>query len=667
MGGSTEQDLEGLKLRDLKRRSSSERRGSVANSTFLLKQRFRNTCISNEKHNLELAAIGNCNVYHLCDTQGTIVYGCMPKMDSDPMFNHLIHSTDCGPGVIDPSQTLFKIEIENYDYSNSHYFPQTAILVTNLYDKDGNSVRITDFCPLYEHYERVYNPATLIRMIKPTGRPKIKISLRISAKFGVNQPAKISLGPSHLLYTTDDESYRLTTSIAPVYIDLEKYFVVNKNLNMHLSTAEPVHDNINNMCRFYFEKTVAYWQQFTRSLFLPLEWQQEVIRAAITLKLCQNDKTGAVVAAMTTSIPESDDNKGRNWDYRYCWVRDSYHTIQSLNRLGQTSIMEKYLDYIINILHDRSGTGLQPLYSVSGEKVIEERVIGSLSGYRHFGPVRLGNAAYTQIQNDTYGSIILSVKQLFFDYRLKDKADHSLYKELENVGEMAFSAYNQADAGIWELRDSNHVHTHSSLMCWAACVSLAQISEIMKLPSRQQCWEARAEKIEKFIKDNAWSEKFQTYIAIVFDGSDEEQRKEKEDLTEENLPLDSSILLLGTLGLCDGKDERFIKTVKKVGDVLMKNNFLFRYNLADDFGKPKNSFIVCTFWYIEALVLIEKKEEARHMFENLLNFRNRFGILSEHIDIEKKELWGNFPQAYSMVGIINSALILSKSWDSIGL
>ena len=657
-----------------KRSFSTERRASVRADTFLLHNRLRTTSATSSVHNLELAPLGNCSTNHLADKQGSIVYSCFPEMDSDPIFNYLLDYRSSNPcSGLFPSQTIWRISIENFSHSESHYFPETAILVTFLYDKLGNYIRITDFSPFFEHHGRTYNPPKLIRMIKPEGQPRIKIELRLNSFFGSTKPAAASLGPNHISYNLESETFRLTTDVPPAFIVKEIFFVADRPFHLHFGLFEPLNDNLKNKCRFYFEKTVSYWKHFVSGLFLPLEWQEEVTRAAITLKLCQNEGTGAILAAMTTSIPESNDQRGRNWDYRFCWVRDSFHTVQSLNRLGQTSIMQKYLNFILNILAEFNQSGredIQPLFGICLQTKIEEKEVEELNGYRGLKPVRIGNAAYTQIQNDTYGSIVLSVKQVFFDKRLQFEADRQLFCALERVGDLAYQKHTQPDAGIWELRDSVHVHTHSALMCWSACQSLAQISEILKLQTNEDKWRTRADEIEEFIRDNAWNEKHNTYLAIIFNKKDAKQRAELASLeksAKEDLPLDASLLLLGSLGFCASDDPRYLGTVDMVGKVLMRNGFMFRYNLADDFGKPQNSFIVCTFWYIEALAYIGKKEEARSLFENLLDYRNHFGILSEDLDVDAAELWGNIPQAYSMVGIINSALLLSKPWSTVGL
>jgi len=382
-----------------------------------------------------------------------------------------------------------------------------------------------------------------------------------------------------------------------------------------------------------------------RNLGIPYEWQENIIRAAITLKLNAYEDTGAIVAAVSTSIPESG-GSGRNWDYRYCWLRDAYFVVNALNRMNATRPMERYLDYIINIATSTNGRDLQPVYAISGKAGIEEREIGSLPGYRGMGPVRIGNQAYSQVQNDVYGAAILAAAHVFFDARLALRSDESLFRQLEQLGERAAALFDQPDAGLWELRGAQRVHTFSSVMCWAGCDRLAKIAARIGLADRARAWRARADAMHSAICDRAWNGKRRTFAA-TFGGED----------------LDASLLLLHELNFLRADDPRFASTVQAVEGELRRGEFVFRYSVPDDFGVPENAFVVCSFWYIDALSALGRKDEARALFQSILARCNRHGLLSEHIDPRSGELWGNFPQTYSMVGMINSAMRLSIPWD----
>jgi len=370
-----------------------------------------------------------------------------------------------------------------------------------------------------------------------------------------------------------------------------------------------------------------------------------VIRAAITLKLCQYEGTGAIAAAMTTSIPEAPDTV-RTWDYRYCWPRDAALSVRALNRLSATRTMEEYVRYIFNLAVKQEGE-MAPVYGIHFQDELPEREEATLAGYRGMGPVRVGNEAWKQQQNDIYGSVVLAATQMFCDQRLVRIAGEVEYRRLERCGDAAWRLHDKPDAGLWELRGRTSIHTYSAVMCWVACDRLANIATWLKLDDRVKFWRKRADSIKRKIlrravhKDGYFVESF---------GSDQ---------------LDASLLLLEGLRFVSADDPRFVKTVDAVGKTLMRDGFLMRYAHPDDFGAPETSFLVCNFWYVEALIAIGRADEARKLFEKLLAIRNPLGLLSEDYNPKTGELWGNFPQTYSMVGLINAARGLSTKWSDV--
>jgi GH15 family glucan-1,4-alpha-glucosidase len=406
-----------------------------------------------------------------------------------------------------------------------------------------------------------------------------------------------------------------------------------------------VHEAANEVGRRFLAETTEYWSEWVRFLGIPFEWQEAVIRAAITLKLNAYDDTGAIVAAMTTSIPEAAGSE-RNWDYRYCWVRDGYFVVNALNRLGATRTMERYLGYIVNVAANAGDGVLQPVYGIDGRAALDEREIASLPGYRGMGPVRIGNLAYRQVQHDVYGSVILAATHIFFDRRLTRRGDEALFHRLEVLGEHARRCYDQPDAGLWELRGSARVHTFSSVMCWAACDRLGRIADRLGMVERAAYWFGHAAQMHETISRKAWNKKRGSFVS-TFDGT----------------AMDASLLLLAEVGFLDAADPRFAATVSAVEMDLRHGDYIFRYVEKDDFGEPENAFLVCTFWYVNALAALDRRDEARALFEKLLACRNRHGLLAEHIDPRSGEQWGNFVQTYSMVGLINAAIRLSVRWD----
>jgi GH15 family glucan-1,4-alpha-glucosidase len=386
-------------------------------------------------------------------------------------------------------------------------------------------------------------------------------------------------------------------------------------------------------------------------LSVPLEWQDAVIRAAITLKLCLFEDTGAIVAAMTTSIPEAA-NSGRNWDYRFCWLRDAFFTVRALNSISEVGTLEDYLRWLHDVVHGAVGIDgvcrhIQPLYGVGLESALPESTLDHLNGYRGMGPVRVGNQAHEHIQHDVYGNIVLGAAQSFFDHRLFRRGSLVDFQLLEAVGERAYAMYDQPDAGMWELRTRARVHTSSALMGWAACDRIAKIAQRLQINSRAEFWRTRADAMRERILREAWSPTRQSY-AESLGGHD----------------LDASVLLMAEVGMVDARDPRFVDTVTALEKALCDGPYMRRYEAPDDFGKPETAFNLCAFWRIDALARLGRKQEAREIFEALLASRNHLGLLSEDTDPLTGELWGNFPQTYSMAGIINGAVRLSAPWDS---
>ncbi|MBZ0325208.1 MAG: DUF5911 domain-containing protein [Alphaproteobacteria bacterium] len=592
-------------------------------------------------NDLDLAVIGNCAFGALIDSRARIVWACLPRFDGDPVFCSLLNGTGNGEKF-----GFYDIELTDFDRSEQTYVRNTAILLTTLYDRRGSAVEITDFAPRFTQFDRVHRPDTIIRHIRPLrGNPQIRIRLRPAFGYGAGRP-DVTRGSNHIRYLLSHMAVRLTTNAPISYILDETSFILEEDITLFLGPDESLTKPIRETGRDFYERTHDYWREWTRYLAIPFEWQEAVIRAAITLKLCTFEETGAVVAALTTSIPEAP-NSGRNWDYRYCWLRDAYFVVQALNRLGATRSMEEYLRYITNIVAASEDGHLQPVYGIGNEAALVERQVDGLAGYRAMGPVRVGNQAYEHVQNDVYGSVVMAATQWFFDERLVRPGNERLFERLERVGEQALKLYDQPDAGIWEFRSFGRVHTHSSVMCWAACDRLAKIARRIGLAERGDYWRGHAEEMHKTICARAWNADLNSFVAS-FDGAE----------------IDASLLLLHELGFLSAGDPRFIGTVEAVEKKLRRGNYLMRYVDDDDFGAPENAFNICTFWYIEALDAIGRKKEARALFENMLARRNRHGLLSEDLDPSTDELWGNFPQTYSMVGLISSAMRLSRTWEA---
>jgi GH15 family glucan-1,4-alpha-glucosidase len=586
---------------------------------------------------LDLGIIGNSSVNALITATGEICWACLPRVDADAVFCSLLRErrdeNDFG---------FLAVDLTGFSRVEQAYLPHTPVLVTRLFDANGGAVEITDFAPRFRQFGRLFAPSQLVRMVRPlAGSPKLRLRVRPAADYG-RAPRERTWGSNHVRFLGPDFVVRLTTDCSITAILEETPLVLREPFALLLGPDETLQGSAGGVARRFLEQTIDYWQDWVRDLSIPFEWQEEIIRAAITLKLAAYDDTGAIVAAPTTSIPEAA-GSGRNWDYRYCWLRDAYFVVNALNRLNATRTMERYLGYIINIAA-ADGT-LQPVYRVNGQPEIDEREAPTLPGYRGMGPVRVGNQAWRQVQNDVYGSTVMAATHAFFDRRLSAIGNASLFRQLESLGERAVKVHAMPDAGPWELRRKERVHTFSSIMCWAACDRLAKIAARLELPSRSRYWQEHAERIRAEILTRAWNPKRRCFAA-AFGGE----------------TLDASLLLLPELGFLAAEDPRFAGTVEAVERELRRGDFVYRYTEADDFGAPANAFVVCSFWYIDAITRLGRRDEARALFEAMLTRRNRLGLLSEHIDPTTGELWGNFPQTYSMVGMIKSATRLSVPW-----
>ena len=607
---------------------------------------------------LDLGIIGNCTYGALVDSSARVVWCCLPRFDADPVFCSLIDDD------ANARAGFFAVDLLGAVRTEQRYAANTAILETTIEDREGNRIVVTDFAPRFQTRGRTFRPTTLVRRVRPDrGSPRVRIRVRPRFNYGARAP-DVTHGSNHVRYAHTSQALRLNTNAPIAYVLDETPFLLEEPVSLLLGPDETLAGGVEETAREFEEKTATYWRRWTRRLALPFEWQEAVTRAAITLKLCAFEETGAIIAAMTTSIPEAA-GTGRNWDYRYCWLRDSFFVVRALNSLAEVETMEDYLRYLNNVVSgnqaeadplfrgereqggERGQDGhLQPVYGIGLERRLVERTVETLAGYRGMGPVRAGNQAFEHVQHDVYGNAVLAASQAFFDTRLFSRPGRVEFERLERVGERAFAMHDQPDAGMWELRTMARVHSSSSLMCWAACDRLAKIAAHLGEPDRAARWRQRAETVRRTILERAWNPDLGAF-AESFGGD----------------ALDASLLLMVEVGFIDPHDARFQSTVARIEQELRRGDHLFRYATPDDFGLPRTAFNVCTFWYIDALARIGRREEARAIFETMLESRNPLGLLSEDIDPSSGELWGNYPQTYSLVGIINAATRLSESWE----
>ncbi|MTI42044.1 glycoside hydrolase family 15 protein, partial [Roseibium hamelinense] len=484
-----------------------------------------------QQQSLDLAMIGNCSIAGLIDKMGAIQWCCLPRFDGDPVFHALLGTNgEEGDGA-------FAIELNGAVRSEQEYVQNTAIVKTRVFDGQGNAIEITDFAPRFTTKGRMFRPNGIVRRVRPlSGHPRIRVRCRPRFAWGQRVP-DMTFGSNHVRWVGNGMALRMTTNASVTFVRNETPFLLDGSLSFYIGPDESLTDHPERVCRDFEENTETYWRHWTRRLSLPLEYQEAVIRAAITLKLCTYEETGAIIAAATTSVPEADKTE-RNWDYRYCWLRDAFFVIRALNSLSEMETMENYLRYLNNIAAITDGGHVQPLFGIGMEEKLVEEIV-DLPGYRGNGPVRVGNQAYEHFQHDVYGNIVLGAAQAYFDRRLLHQPGLEDFKRLEQVGERAYAMHDQPDAGMWELRTRARVHTSSSLMCWAACDRLAKIAKQFGLQDRADYWQERASEIHSVICKRGWNEDVGAFVES-FEGAD----------------LDASLLLMAEVGFLPANDPR---------------------------------------------------------------------------------------------------------------
>jgi GH15 family glucan-1,4-alpha-glucosidase len=586
---------------------------------------------------LDLAAIGNCAIASLIDRNARHVWFCFPRLDADPVFSALL-------GGATPVQGFMDVVVRDAVETSQRYLANTAVLETVITDRAGGKVRVIDFAPRFERFGRRFRPPMIVRRLEPLAkRTRLAVRIRPLFNYGAEKPS-VSVGSNHVRFAGTNATLRVTSDMATSYILEEAEFALDRPVNLFIGADESLSETPDSLAQSFLTNTINDWRAWVRGLSIPFEWQEEVIRSAITLKLCSCEDTGAIVAALTTSIPEAP-NSSRNWDYRFCWLRDAFFTVGALNRLGATQTMERFIRFVIDSVLRDDDISIAPLYPVSPATSSVERIAPALMGYQGMGPVRIGNAAVSQIQNDVYGSLILTAAQMFWDQRLAISDNASLYHQLRNMGRLAARYAVTPDSGPWEYRGRVVVNTYSAAMCWAALHRLALIAERVGETAEAVEWEAASRKLRSEILARATTP--DGWLSGVLDKA----------------VVDATSLLLPEIGLLPADDPRVAKTLEVTGQRLMRDGFVMRYDEADDFGHPETAFLVCTFWYADALALAGRRDEAREIFTNALSVRNAAGLLSEDVAPTTRLLWGNFPQAYSHVGLIHSAARLSRGWE----
>ena len=586
--------------------------------------------------NLDYGIIGNCISAALINKKGSIDWCCLPRFDSPSVFAKILDSKKGG---------AFEIITEsNFDITQS-YIEDSCILKTK-FKNSKEEFDVIDFMPRFQDEKGYYHaPPEIIRLIKPIkGTPKVKFLYEPKLEYAQGTTSyenKKDHVVSYVDYPVHDSLFLYSNGS---YNDLvnKKFQSLNKIIFFCISYNEKLIIPKLSDSLLDFERTKVYWFNWCSKTPIFEKYNNEILRSAMTLKLMTYDKTGAILAAITTSLPETI-GEVRNWDYRFCWIRDASMVIRVISKLGHKRIVKNFIDFIVELIPDKAQK-LQIMYGINGEQRLTEEFLDHLSGYKNSKPVRIGNAAYSQKQNDIYGILMDAIHAEIKEVKSDFKRTEEIWSIVKGIVWVVKNNWMKPDKGIWEFRSEDLHFTFSKVLCWVAIDRAIKVAKIVGKEDAVKKWNPIKIAIKKDIETNAWNEKVRAYTQSY--GSDY---------------LDASVLLIEQYGFVDANEDRFISTVNVIEKELAYDGLLYRYKNKDDFGLPTSSFTVCTFWFIKSLIKIGQFEKAKRYFENLLNYSNHLGLFSEDIDFKTKRLLGNFPQAYSHLALIDTALAFNFS------
>lgn len=586
-------------------------------------------------NNLNYGVIGNCRSAALVSEKGSIDWCCLPDFDSPSVFARILDDEKGGS---------FSIEVNDSYTITQKYLARTNVLCTTFTSQEG-SFELIDFMPRYKTTEIDYfTPAEIYRYIRLLSGAPI---------FKVKYCPLLNYARDEVCHSVQDNYIRTSSKVSPtdciyLYTSLSlddiiegKEIVLTKTQFLLLSYNQKLIDIDIDRVYLEYQRTKVYWLNWANRTKKYKSYTEEIIRSILVLKLMTFQSSGAILAALTTSIPETI-GEVRNWDYRFCWLRDASMSVDTLLKMGHYKSAQGFLGYIKGILQSKHDS-FQIMYSIRGKRKLFEADLPNLSGYDHSKPVRIGNAAYSQQQNDVFGYLLNVVCQYyeFFPGTLDEVEE--IWETVRNIARTVSRQWRKPDKGIWEIRNDEKHFVSSKVMSWVAMDRAAKIAEMLNKGYYADMWGGIANDIKEDVLQNGWNEEKQTFTQ-----------------TYSNSDLDASLLLMAEYGFIDADDIKFKKTVVAVKNALFYNGLMFRYINDDDFGKPTSSFTICTFWLIQALYKIGNTEEAIIIFDNLLACGNHLGLFSEDIDFASKRLLGNFPQAYSHLALINTSRLFSE-------
>ena len=586
-------------------------------------------------NNLDYGIIGNCRSAALVSKEGSIDWCCLPQFDSPSVFGKLLDDKIGGS---------FAIKVDDSYTIKQYYIDNTVILVT-AFSNGLDAFEVRDFMPRYHKEDGTYHsPPEFIRYIKHiSGKPTLSAVYDPKLEYAIGETNTYIKNDFIVSLTNKDafDTLFLYTDISkdavinsqPFTLTSDHFFLVGYNEKLFVPSL--------NTAFLECERTKVYWMNWMERTPSYKYYNEQIARSAMTLKLLSYDKTGAVLAAATTSLPETI-GEVRNWDYRFCWIRDASMVIKVMSKLGHKNMAKRYLKFIISLMPDKDEK-LQIMYGINGEKKLTEEFLEHLSGYKDSNPVRIGNAAYKQKQNDIYGILMDMVHQLLLNFSNDIEYGEELWSITKGIVWVVNKHWQEPDKGIWEFRSEDQHFTFSKVLCWTAVDKAIKVSKMLGKTSKLARWKLLEEAIREDIMEHAWSDKAQAFT----------QAYNSEDL-------DASVLLMESYGFIEAKHPKYVSTVKAIERELSNDGLLYRYKNKDDFGLPSSSFTICTFWFINSLFKIGEEEKAVRQFEKLLSYSNHLGLFSEDLDFKTKRLLGNFPQAYSHLALIETAINLSK-------
>jgi GH15 family glucan-1,4-alpha-glucosidase len=584
--------------------------------------------------NLDQAAVGNGRVLALVSPRGSLDWLCLPRFDSPSVFGRLLDEERGGRCRVLRAGR----EIEG----RLGYVANTNVARVEFQD-GPDAWELLDFAPRLPEGLGVHVPIEHVRLLRPLrGEPRLSIDFDPRPGYAAG-PVEMRESARGIEVGGGDGPISLQTNLPVPYVLGRREFALTRPTWLSVRWGRSTERRDTAGVLRDLEVTIAGWRAWARSCALPNFAPAEVLRSALVLKLHAYHDTGAIVAATTTSIPEALGTE-RTWDYRYCWLRDAAFVVEALRRLSHLAEGEQLLRFLRDVVE--SGP-LQPVYGIGGERDLEERLLPHLAGFAGNGHVRVGNAAAIQKQNDLMGELVLCFDTMLADPRMVVEQPEAYWPAIERLVEDAIRVAREPDMSIWEFRTLMRRYTFSLALCAVAAQRGARIAQRFGRHAHAARWAQAGEELRAELLERGYNQE----LGFFTQGLD-------------GVNPDASNLLLPSLGLIDARDPRFVSTVRAYEERLVEGGLMMRYRNEDDFGETTSTFTICSFWWAEALAMIGELDRAQEVFREVTRHANPVGLFSEDVDPVTSRLLGNFPQAYTHVGLIHAATTIGELLDA---